>query len=84
MTEADLTVMTIIAFIKKLIRPIVHDMVDDRLHIKLVELDERPVSSTFDIQDHAADIVAIFEAECDIDSRIADQLSECTFTTTVD
>ena len=64
---------------------IIQETVDQRLEQKLAELQEGvDTVAAFDIQDHASDIVAIFEAEYDIDTRVADALSECTFTTTID
>jgi len=68
-----------------LIMGIIQNKVDERIDQKVAELQEGvDTIAAFDIQDHAADILSIMETEYDIDTRITDALSECTFTTTVD
>ena len=68
-----------------LIMGIIQEKVDERIDQKVADLQEGvDTVAAFDIQDHTADILAIMEVEYDIDTRVADALSECTFTTTID
>jgi len=68
-----------------LIYGIIQNKVDERIDQKVAEIQEGvDTVAAFDILDHSAEIVAIMKTEWDIDSRITDALSECTFTTTID
>ena len=63
---------------------IIQDKVDERIEMKLADLQEANDTWSFNIEDHRSDILSMVEEDFDIDEKIDDVLSLKTFTTTID
>tara|TARA_R110000796_G_scaffold57374_1_gene132427 strand:- start:784 stop:1035 length:252 start_codon:yes stop_codon:yes gene_type:complete len=83
MTDLNLTEL-LTPVLKEILKPIVHDMVDDRFHLKLAESSVKYQGSKFDIQDHTADILNIVVDNLDYQDLADNMKDYMSFTTTAD
>lgn len=68
-----------------IILAIIQDKVDERIEMKLADIQEGlDTSANFDINDYRDDIVAMVDEDLDIDDKVTDIMSVKTFTVTLD
>ena len=63
---------------------IIQDKVDERIEMKLADLQEANDTWSFNIEDHRSDILSMVEEDFDIDDKVDQVLNIKTFTVTVD
>ena len=63
---------------------IIQDKVDERIEMKLADLQEANDTWSFNIEDHRSDILSMVEEDFDIDDKVDQVLNMKTFTVTVD
>lgn len=63
---------------------IIQDKVDERIEMKLADLQEANDTWSFNIEDHRSDILSMVEEDFDIDDKVDHVLNMKTFTVTVD
>ena len=63
---------------------IIQDKVDERIEMKLADLQEANDTWSFNIEDHRSDILSMVEEDFDIDDKVDNILNMKTFTVTVD
>ena len=67
-----------------IILAIIQDKVDERIEMKLADIQEGIDGAAFDINDYREDIVAMVDEDLDIDDKVTDIMSIKTFTVTLD
>ena len=63
---------------------IIQDKVDERIEMKLADLQEANDTWSFNIEDHRSDILSMVGEDFDIDDKVDQVLNMKTFTVTVD